>query len=79
MSDSLTITFEGDALRMVNRLCARHSKTPAEMVQFALEHLNLLLETLEPGQSVTISKKEGESFLTVSDVLGPGDLDRDGG
>lgn len=55
---------------MLNRLCARHSKTPEDMVQFAVEHLNLMLESLEPGQSITITKREGDSFLTVSDVLG---------
>lgn len=76
MAEPLELRIEGEALQMVNRMAARHSKTPQEIIQFALEHLNLMVETLEPGQSVTISKKRGDSFLTVSDVLGGTNLDR---
>lgn len=75
MPDPLELRIEGEALQMVNRMAARYSKEPIEMVQFALEHLNLMLETLQPGQSITITKKHGDSLLTVSDVLGSSDLD----
>lgn len=75
MADPLELQIEGEALQMVNRMAARHSKEPVQIIQFALEHLNLMLETLQPGQSIIITKKIGESFLTVSDVLGSPSVD----
>ena len=67
--EPVTIVLQDEWAQLARRLAAQAGKTTEQMVGFCLVHMNTLME-MEPGQTIEIRKKIGESQLTISDVLG---------